>query len=133
MLDKATPCESCCSEGTRQRHHYRFPHYPHPRQVQTTLTGLQEAHPVGRSQSKFHSLKLYSHQNQHHREIIGRFCRKSIEITSFSWAKLPATIIGWSFVSTTFLLEIWNQIVENAKADNLIFRNSFIHQDRFHN
>ena len=67
MLDKAMPCESCCSEGTRQKHHYRFPHYPHPRQVQNHPQEQQEVHPVGKSQSRSHSLGLYSHQSQHHR------------------------------------------------------------------
>ena len=52
MLDKATPCESCCSEGIRQKHHYRFPHYPHPRQDQSHLQELQEAHQAGRSQNR---------------------------------------------------------------------------------
>ena len=102
MLDKATPCESCCSEGTRQRHHYRFPHYPHPRQVQNHPQGLQEAHPVGRSQSKFHSLKLYSHQNQHHRDYRQVLQEEHRDNQLFSWAKLPATIIGWSFVWPLF-------------------------------
>ena len=67
MPSKGMPCESCCTEGTRQRHHYRFQHYPHPIRVQIHPQGLQEARQAGKNQSKFHSLKLNSHQNQHHR------------------------------------------------------------------
>ena len=130
MLDKATPCESCCSEGTRQKHHYRFPHYPHPRQVQNHPQELQEAHPVGRSQSKFHSLELYSHQNQHHRDY-RQVVQEEHRDNPLFLGQITCHNHRLVFCLATFLLEIWNQIVENAQADNLIFRNSFIHQDRF--
>ena len=67
MPDKVKPCESCYSEGTHQRRHYRSQRYHHPRQAQNHPQELLVARQVGMTQSKSHSQELCSRRSQHHK------------------------------------------------------------------
>ena len=122
MPSKETPCESCCSEGTHQRRHYKFPNYPHPRPVQNHPQGLQAVHPVRRNQSKSHFLVPYSRQNLHHKGY------KTVLLEEYKDNQLflgQITCHNYRlvFCLATLFLKIWNQIVKIPRLDNLIFYN----------